>query len=413
MMNITHSNWTKFALRPRIFSLTGLVRIVFLFILSIEVQAADLNIVVDGNTRFAFDLYQKLKAENPGKNIFISPFSISTALAMTYTGAQGETEKQMAQTLHFTLPQKPLHQSFSSMQAGLQNSKGYELAIANRLWGQKGFPFLPDFLKFIDTHYQGGFEAVDYRQDPQGVLKIINQWVEVKTKEKIKDLLSDQDITSLTRLVLTNAIYFKGSWQTQFKPQNTIQAPFYLEDGKTVPTSLMSQTDKFNYLDANTFEALELPYSGDRLSMLVLLPQKGTELGKLEQMLTLENLRAWRSSMQEMNMRVFLPKFKTESRFLLNDPLIALGMKDAFDEKLADFSAIMGKKDLYISKVIHKAFVDVNEEGTEAAAATAVVMALKSMPLELVFRADHPFIFAILDKQSGSVLFLGRLMKPQ
>ena len=397
----------------RIFSMTGLMSIIFPFIIAAGVHAADRDIIIDGNTRFAFDLYQKLKAANPGENIFISPFSISTALAMTYTGARGETEKQMAQTLHFSLPQKPLHQAFSSLQTSLQNSKGYELAIANRLWGQKGYPFLPDFLKFIDAHYQGGFEAVDYRQDPQGVLKIINQWVEVKTKAKIKNLLSEQDINSLTRLVLTNAIYFKGSWQAQFKPQNTIKAPFYLEDGKTASTSLMSQTDKFKYLDANTFEALELPYSGDRLSMLVLLPQKGTELGKLEKMLTLENLRAWRSSMQEMNMRVFLPKFKTESRFLLNEPLITLGMKDAFDERLADFSGIMGKKDLYISKVIHKAFVDVNEEGTEAAAATAVVMATKSMPMEFVFRADHPFIFAILDKQSGSVLFLGRLMKPQ
>jgi serpin B len=405
-MNITNSVWTKFVLRP------GLMSSVFLFMLATGARAADRDIVIDGNTRFAFDLYQKLKAENPGKNIFLSPFSISTALAMTYTGAKGETEKQMAQTLHFTLPQKPLHQSFASLQAGLQNSKGYELAIANRLWGQKGYPFLPGFLKFVDSHYQGGFEAVDYRQDPNGVLKIINRWVEVKTKEKIKNLLSDQDINSLTRLVLTNAIYFKGSWQTKFLPQNTLQASFHLENGKTAPTSLMSQNDKFKYLDANTFEALELPYAGDKLCMLVLLPQKGTELGKLEQMLTLENLRAWRSSMREMNVRVFLPKFKTESRFLLNDPLTALGMTDAFDENLADFSAIMGKKDLYISKVIHKAFVDVNEEGTEAAAATAVVMLTKSFSPEPVFRADHPFLFAILDKQSGSVLFLGRLMNP-
>jgi serpin B len=413
MMNIMSSVLTKLVLRPGICSIAGLISIVFLFTLATGVHAADSDIVIDGNTRFAFDLYQKLKAANPGENIFLSPFSISTALAMTYTGARGETEKQMAQTLHFSLPQKPLHQTFSSLQAGLQNSKGYELAIANRLWGQKGYPFLPDFLKFIDAQYQGGFEAVDYRQDPQGALKTINRWVEEKTKEKIKDLLSEQDINRLTRLVLTNAIYIKGSWQAKFLPQNTITASFQLEGGKTVPAHLMSQTEKFKYLDANTFEALELPYSGDKLSMLVLLPQKGTELGKLEQMLTLENLRAWRSLMEEVKVRVFLPKFKTESRFLLNDPLIALGMKDAFDEKLADFSAIMGKKDLYISKVIHKAFVDVNEEGTEAAAATAVVMLTKSMSMETVFRADHPFIFVILDKKSGNILFLGRLMNPQ
>jgi serpin B len=413
IMNVLGNASAKSVSHSGICSMTSLVAIIILFAFSTGLQAADRDVVVDGNTRFALDLYQKLKADRKGQNIFLSPFSISTALAMTYTGARGETEKQITQTLHFALPQQQLHPAFSALQADLQSSKGYELAIANRLWGQKDYPFLKDFLKFVDTHYRGGFDEVDYLRDPQGSRKIINRWVEEKTKEKIKDLLLPEDITNLTRLVLTNAIYFKGSWISKFDTKNTIQAPFRLEDGKTVTTPLMSQTGQFKYLDTETLELLELPYVGDRLSMLVLLPRKGIELEKVEQILTSENLRAWRSSMEDTGVRVFLPKFKTLTRFELNDSLIALGMKDAFDEDLADFSGIPGKKDLYISKVIHKAFVDVNEEGTEAAASTAVVMSTKSMRIEPIFRADHPFIFAILDKQSGSILFLGRLMNPQ
>lgn len=392
--------------------MAGLWGMVLMCMLSTGLPAADRDVVVDGNARFAFDLYQKLGADSKGENIFLSPLSISTALAMTYAGARGETEKQMAQALHFSLPQQQLHAAFSELQASLQKSKDYELAIANRLWGQKGYPFSKDFLKFVDSQYQGGFEEVDYLRDPQGSRKMINRWVEERTKEKIKDLLASEDITALTRLVLTNAIYFKGSWRASFDPKRTIQADFQLENGKATPAFLMSQTAKFKYLNADALELLELPYAGDRLSMLVLLPEKGTQLSKVEQMLTPENLRTWRTSMEEVRVRVLLPKFKTETRFVLNDPLIELGMKDAFDEKLADFSGIMGKKDLYISKVIHKAFIDVYEEGTEAAAATAVIMSTKSMSIEPVFRADHPFIFLILDNQSGSILFLGRLMKP-
>lgn len=379
---------------------------------SAGLRAADQDSIIDANARFAMDLYKKVKEESKGENIFMSPFSISTALAMTYSGAQGDTEKQMARTLHFNLPQSQIHPAFSALQAETQSSKEYALAIANRLWGQKGYPFNQDFLEHINAQYQGGFETVDYKNDPEGSRKIINQWVETKTRDKIKNLLASRDITALTRLILTNAIYFKGNWVAQFDPKKTIQANFALEDGKMVTAPLMMQTGNFNYLEAAKFQLLELPYAGHRLAMLVLLPRKGVALADVEQLLTPENLRAWRASMEMDQVRVFLPRFKTESRFVLNDPLVALGMKDAFDENLADFSGIMGKKDLYISKVIHKAFVDVNEEGTEAAAATAVVMSTKSISLDPVFRADHPFVFTILDKQSGSILFLGRLMNP-
>ena len=380
--------------------------------ISTILRADDGAVIVDGNTRLAFELYGKLKAENAGRNLFISPFSISTALAMTYAGARGETEKQMMQTLHFSLPQPRLHAAFSGLLADLERSRGYELAIANRLWGQKGYPFLNEYLKSINAHYKGGFEEVDYAGAREQSRQTINKWTEDRTRQKIKNLLLPQDITQLTRLVLTNAIYFKGNWASKFDSGKTIQASFRRESGESVSVPLMFQAGPFRYLGEKEFELLELPYAGDRLSMVVLLPRKGIELAKVEQLLTAENLKSWRSSMEEMEVRVFLPKFKTTTRFYLNNPLIAMGMPNAFDENLADFSGIMGKKDLYISKVIHKAFVDVNEEGTEAAAATAVVMSTKSFSRNVEFRADHPFVFTIMDRKSGSILFLGRLMDP-
>lgn len=377
------------------------------------IPAADQADIVDGNTRFAFDLYKVLKQGEAGKNIFISPFSISTALAMTYTGARGDTESQMAHALRFSLPQERLHTAFSGLLEDLNSAKGYELAVANRLWGQKDYPFLKSFLDFIDAHYRGGFEEVDYVDNREESRRIINQWVEAQTKQKIRELLLKEDLKPATRLVLTNAIYFKGGWRAKFDPQKTAPAPFLLENGGTAQASFMTQTGRFRYFMNDDFEALELPYAGDRLSMVVLLPQKGVKLEKIESLLSADTLRSWRSEMTETEIRVFLPRFRTETRFELNGPLAALGMPDAFDENLADFSGIMGKKDLHISKVIHKAFVDVNEEGTEAAAATAVVMDTKSLRMEIDFRADRPFVYAIVDGRSGSVLFLGRLMNPR
>jgi serpin B len=332
---------------------------------------------------------------------------------MTYTGARGETESQMAHALHFSLPQERLHAAFSGLLKDLNNAKGYELAVANRLWGQKNYPFLKSFLDFIDAHYRGGFQEVDYIDNREESRRMINQWVEAQTKQKIKELLLKEDLKPATRLVLTNAIYFKGSWRAKFDSQKTVRAPFLLENGDTAQASFMTQSGLFRYYGNKDLELLELPYAGDRLSMIVLLPQKGVGLEKIESLLSADTLRSWRSEMTEMEVRVFLPRFRTETRFELNAPLTALGMPDPFDEELADFSGIMGKKDLYISKVIHKAFVDVNEEGTEAAAATAVVMDTKSLRMEINFRADRPFVYAIVDGRSGSVLFLGRLMNPQ
>ncbi len=375
--------------------------------------APDRAAMVDGNTRLACDLYQRLRLGNEGRNLFFSPFSISTALAMTYAGAAGETERQMAAALHFTLPRQQLHPAFSALLDDLRSSKEYELAIANRLWGQKGYPFRKEFLAGIEARYRGGFEEVDYGNDAEGARGTINRWVEAETRGKIRDLLQKPDIKPLTRLVLTNAIYFKGNWSARFDSRNTVSGQFALQDGAAVSVPLMTQKGRFPYLREKDFEMLELPYAGGRLSMLVLLPNRGVTLDRVETLLSPEHLRSWRSGMEETDVRLFLPRFRTAARFELNAPLHSLGMKDAFDENRADFSGIMGKKDLYISKVIHKAFVDVNEEGTEAAAATAVVLNTKSIGLEVRFRADRPFVFAIVDRESESVLFLGRLMNPE
>lgn len=389
-----------------------LATLIILAVFSTGVQAVDRDVVVGGNVRFAFDLYQQLKADRNGENIFMSPFSVSAVLAITYTGARGETERQMAKTLHFALPPQRLLPAFAQLQDDLQRSNSYELAIANRLWGQKGYPFLKDFLNLVDANYPRSFGDVDFRGNPQGSRKTINRWVDENTNGKIKDLLRPSDIGVLSRLVLTNAIYFKGSWVSPFDPDYTVEKPFWLVDGNIVATRLMSQTGQFKYLDAETHELLELPYAGDRLSMVVLSPRRGIKLELVEQILTAENLHTWRSAMKETVVSIFLPQFETLTRFGLNDSLVALGMKNAFADP-ADFSGIAGKNDLYISKVIHEAFVKVNEEGTEATASTAAATAVRGPKRrELIFRADHPFVFVILDKQSGSILFLGRLMNP-
>jgi serpin B len=377
--------------------------------------SADLNLLATGNTDFAFELYNQVKQnEGEDKNLFFSPLSISAALAMTYAGARGETEKQMAQSLHFSLPQQKLHSAFSGLLSDLESTTDYELALANRLWGQKDFDFSGDFQKLTETRYQGGFQLADFASDPEACRKAINLWVEEKTKRKIRDLLLFGDIKTLTRLVLTNAIYFKGRWAATFDPKKTSATPFTLQDGKTtVVAPMMTQTDRFHYAEDSLLQALELPYSGQRLSMLVLLPQKGVRLSQVEKALTSDNLTRWRSAMTPEEVQVYLPKFKTTLRFLLNQPLKALGIHDAFDEFKANFSGMTGRSNLFISKAIHKAFVDVNEEGTEAAAATAVVMDTKSLRRGFVFRANRPFVFMILDKKSGTILFLGRIMNPK
>jgi serpin B len=370
--------------------------------------------VVSGNNAFAFDLYGQLRSTEG--NLFFSPYSISAALAMTSAGARGQTLDEMTKAMHYP-EQEQLHPGFKSLGARLNGApgekRGYQLSTANALWGQKNYGFKAEFLQLTRDHYGAGLQEVNFAQ-PEEARKTINAWVEKETKDKIKDLIKPGNITVDTRLVLTNAIYFRGDWVSQFKKDQTKEEPFFLADGKQVKTPLMHQKGTFNYADMGAYHVVELPYVGKDLSMLVLLPKRKDGLAGLEKTLNADRLKAIQNTLNPTkDVDVTLPKFKTTAEFALNKDLQALGMKLAF-AKEADFSGLNGgKEDLYIGFVVHKAFVDVNEEGTEAAAATAVgIEAQSKPPPPPVFRADHPFVYLIRDTRTGCVLFLGRLSDP-
>ena len=382
--------------------------------------------VVKGNNEFAFDLYAKLRGTEG--NLFFSPYSISTALVLAYCGARGQTEAEMATVLHLptapgnpaalkdTIGQMRFHSAFGKIIKDL-NSRGekggYELSVANALWGQKKYGFLQEYLELIEANYGGKLNEVDFIRATESTRKTINRWVERKTNNKIKNLIQKGVLDSMTRLVLTNAVYFKGNWAKQFKKDNTKDTPFTLVDGKKVDAAMMNQKAEFGYLETENFQGLELPYVDDELSMIIMLPKEYNGLDELEKTLTVENLTKWLSILYKREVVVSVPKFKMTSQFGLASVLKSMGMTDSFSSN-ANFSGINGKRNLFISAVIHKAYVDVNEEGTEAAAATAVTMRLTSIgPAKIpVFRADHPFMFLIRDNHSGSILFIGRVMNP-
>lgn len=384
---------------------------------SFALEKTDKDLIVEGNHKFAFDLYSQV-GKGDG-NLFFSPFSISTALAMTYAGARGNTEAQMAQVLHFSLSQERLHPGYSVLMRGLQAESpqgGFELSIANALWGQSGYEFHKEFIGITRDYYDAGFKEADFVNNTEQARETINRWVEAKTRDKIKELIKPGILTDLTRLVLTNAIYFKGQWMSQFKKGMTRPEPFELMGGEKIEVPMMNQTKELNYSEDETAQILEMPYEGNQLSMVIFLPKEKKGVKDLENLLGAETFKNWVSTLRKQEVIVSLPKFKMTSEFLLNEELKALGMTDAFDTELADFSGMTPDPvGLYILAVVHKAFVDVNEEGTEAAAATAVVMNLKAMMPEPkpVFRADHPFIFVIRDKSSDSILFIGRVMDPR
>jgi serpin B len=377
-----------------------------------RVDRADMAAVVNGDNQFAFDLYGQLR--NKDGNLFFSPKSISMALAMTYAGARGETADEMAMTLHFTLPPDKLHPAYAALIRELNGDgkkRGYKLSIANALWGQKGEGFKDDFVKL--THdYGAGLREVDFAHAPEAVRQEINTWVEKQTQDRIKVLLQPGTVDAMTRLVLTNAIYFKGDWNRQFKKDLTREQEFDGGTGTKIKTPLMQQRARFKYFDAGNLQVLEMPYAGKDLSMVVLLPRKLDGLAELEKSLSADRLAGWLAKAREEEVEVTLPKFKTTSKFDLNDQLSALGMKQAFIAGQANFSGMNGKEDLYLRFVVHKAYVDVNEEGTEAAAATGGGVGALALPKYPVFRADHPFVFLIRDTRTGGILFLGRLVNP-
>jgi serpin B len=370
--------------------------------------------LVEGNTKFALELYGNLHVDG---NLFLSPFSISTALAMTYAGARGKTASQMASVLEFGLPQNEVNPAFTALEQNLHTLKekgAIQLNVANSIWPQVGYPLLKSYLNLTKTYYGVAITPLDYRGDTETARREINTWVEEKTQNKIKDLIQPGMLVASTRLVLANAIYFKGNWSKAFKKEATKDAPFYLTGGDPVQVPTMRQKEQFEYAENVDLTVLELPYAGEELSMLVLLPRKAGGLPDLEKQLTLQNLKQWTKDLRRQEVEVFLPRFKTTSRFDLGGTLSSMGMVDAFAEGKADFSGMDGKPGwLFVGVVVHKAFVDVNEEGTEAAAATGVGMRMTSLPAPApVFRADHPFFFLIRHNQTGSILFLGRVLNP-
>jgi serpin B len=377
---------------------------------------------------FAFDLYGQMVRGSD--NAFFSPFSISVALAMTFAGARGDTADEMAQTLRIPSQDETVHEVFAEIIQRLNASggKAYEMAVANSLWGQVGAPVKKEFVERIARDYGGAMNLVDFRCLTEAARVKINRWVEGKTNKKIRNLIPRGGVSAETRMVLANAAYFKGLWELAFREEDTKDQPFYLEGGADVDVPLMQlwsrgANPKVRYMHASGFQAVDLDYRGGDLSMLVLLPNEKDGLGKLERMLSGRLIDKCVAKLQTREVILSLPRFKMTRASDLKTHLSALGMPIAFDPGRADFSGIDGhapphRDSLYIEFVFHKAFVEVNEKGTEAAAATAVVLTKWSKSLFSwekkipEFRADHPFVFAIRDRKSGVILFLGRVTDP-
>ncbi len=370
--------------------------------------------LADANNHFAVDLYKHLAKQGQG-DIFFSPESISLALGMTYDGARGQTAAEMAKALHFNQPADELNAGFATLVKQMNESgKSYQLSVANRLWGQAGYKFLDVYLKTTRDVFGAELQTLDFVHQAEQSRQTINAWVEKQTHDKIKDLIGPGVLGADTRLVLTNAIYFKGDWQSQFEKDATSKQPFHLTAANSASTDMMNQEKHFKFAHPKDVRILEMPYRGGDLSMCVLLPDSVDGLADLEKSLTTDQLKAWLGGLKTKNVSLTFPKFKATKEFELSKTLAAMGMPLAFTDQ-ADFSGMDGKRDLAISAVIHKAFVAVDEKGTEAAAATAVAISALSMPVPQeseTFNADHPFMFLIRDNRSGSILFMGRYTGP-
>ena len=382
-----------------------------------EVNESELATLVDGNSAFAFNLYQQLRDEDG--NLFYSPYSISLALAMTYAGARSETERQMADALHFTLPQNQLHPAFNALALELasrgegaegKDGEGFRLNIVNAIWGQKDYQFLAAYLDTLAVNYGAGLRVLDFVGVPEESRVTINDWVSEQTEDRIEDLIPSGLINPNTRLVLTNAIYFNAAWLYPFEEDLTGDGAFHLLDGSQVTVPMMRQTESLGYAEGDGYQAVELPYDGNELSMVILLPASG-QFETFEAALDAAQVEGIIGSLENREVSLTMPKFEFDSSFSLREALSALGMPIAFSEG-ADFSGMTGNRDLFIADVVHKAFVSVDEAGTEAAAASAVMMELTAMPETVEVTIDRPFIFLIRDIETGAILFVGRTLNP-
>jgi len=387
---------------------------------SLHVSTSEQALLVEGNSAFAFELYQALKGKEG--NIFYAPYSISLALTMTYAGARGETAQQMADTLHFLLGQDKLHPAFNWLDAELasrgegaagKHGEGFRLNIVNAIWGQKDYEFLPAFLDILAENYGAGLRILDFTTETEKSRLAINKWVSDQTEGRIKDLIPPGVINELTRFVLTNAIYFNAAWEDPFDKKMTANGPFYLLDGGQVTVPMMEQAEFFGYTEGEGYQAVELLYDGDELSMVILLPGSG-KFAAFEEGLLAQQVYDIISDLQLTGVTLTMPKFEFDSEFSLVDTLAEMGMPDAFSLSEADFSGMTGSPELFIWGVVHKAFVAVDEAGTEATAATAVSGAPSAGPPESPVQVtiDRPFIFLIRDIETGAILFVGRVLNP-
>lgn len=372
------------------------------------------------NCTFALDLLRELREKNSTKNLFFSPFSISSALSMILLGSKGNTEAQIAKVLSLTKAEDA-HNGYQSLLSEINNpDTKYILRTANRLYGEKTFEFLTSFIESSQKFYHAGLEQTDFKNASEDSRRQINGWVEEKTEGKIQKLLAEGIINSMTRLVLVNAIYFKGNWEAKFEKECTKEMPFKINKNETKPVQMMFRKGKYNlsYIGDLETKVIEIPYVGNELSMIVLLPDaiqdESTGLEKLEKELTYEKLMEWINPemMDSTEMRLSFPRFKLEENYDLKPILSNMGMRDAFDLRMANFSGISSGKELVLSEVVHKSFVEVNEEGTEAAAATAGVMMLRCAMIVPDIVADHPFLFFIRHNKTSSILFCGRFCSP-
>lgn len=373
------------------------------------------NAVVNANNQLAFELYSQFNEESKDSNIFFSPYSISIALTMTYEGAKGQTAKEMQSVLHIPEDANVRRPNFARIFNEInKKEKKYKLSTANALWAQKDYSFLKEYTNNVEKYYGGKLTNLDFTRESEKSRQIINKWVEDQTNNKIKDLIPQGVLNAYTRLVLTNAIYFKGTWVKQFDEKDTKEEDFRIDSSNTVKVPMMRLIGdgvKFNYAETDEIQILEMPYHGEDLSMLIILP-KGNNFANIEKSITLEKLSEWKNMLNEQRVDIFIPRFKFKTKYFMAKALSDMGMPTAFGST-ADFSGMDGTRDLFIQNVIHQAFVEVNEEGTEAAAATGVVMGITSVgPRIPIFRADHPFIFIIQESETGNILFLGRVSDP-
>lgn len=394
--------------------------ILLVFATGLHIASAELSndgkTLVKENTATAVELYQKLSPQEG--NLFFSPYSLSVALSMTYGGARGDTQTQMAHTLHFSLLSQLSTPPFAELDAALaelQKDDSVTLGIANSLWPSADYKLLEPYTNLLKTSYGASVTPVDYKKTEEA-RTTINRWVEAKTQNKIKNLIRPNDLSIYTRLTLVNAIYFKGAWNKAFDPAKTHPVDFHVSPNVQVIAPMMELESEFAYAELDSLQALELPYKGEALSMLILLPKESVPIKTVESQISVEKLAEWKSALARKQVKVSLPKFTlTWGTIKLNDTLKAMGMINAFELSKADFSGMSGNsRGLAIGAVLHKAFVEVNEEGTEAAAATAVVM-VRAAAMEAptpTFKADRPFLFLIQDNRTGTILFMGRVTNP-